>query len=60
VCSMYLLLLCSSVCCALSERGALFYVLCLTILPLLPGKIQFAVTYNNNNNNNNNVTCISD
>jgi hypothetical protein len=43
------------VCCVLFERGALFCVmcvncvLCLIVVPLPPGKNQFAVKINNNN-----------
>jgi hypothetical protein len=50
VCRMCLLLLCSFVCCDLFERGGLFCVLCLIVLPLRPGKNPFAVKINNNNN----------
>jgi hypothetical protein len=44
------------VCCVFFERGVLvcvicvFRVLCLILLPLPPGKNQFALQLNNNNN----------
>jgi hypothetical protein len=42
------------VCCVLFERGVLFCVMCLIVVPLPPGKNAFSVQANNNNNNNNN------
>jgi hypothetical protein len=36
-------------CCVLFECGVLFCVLCLTVVPLPPGRNPFAVKINNNN-----------
>jgi hypothetical protein len=43
--------MCSFVCCVLFERGVLFCVLCLIVVPLPPGETPFAVQLNNNTNN---------
>jgi hypothetical protein len=52
VCSMCPLMLCSFVCCALFESGRLFCMLypMIRVLPLPPGKNQFAVKVNKNKN----------
>jgi hypothetical protein len=39
----FCLLLCTFVCCTLFDRGGLFCVLCLIVLPLAPGKNPFEV-----------------
>jgi hypothetical protein len=44
-------IVCVVLCAVLFERGVVFCVLCLIVVPLPPGKNTSAVQLNNNNNN---------